>query len=112
MLHAVRRELAQTVEDVLVRRIHLYFETRDRGCARRGGWRNCWGGELGWSSGQESWRPEVAPSSSRRSGAGSGLAARHREDGGLDLPKLRRFDRDRLSGTGGGTELAQVAPRE
>ncbi len=31
VLHAVRRELAQTVEDVMVRRIHLYFEHAERG---------------------------------------------------------------------------------
>ena len=37
VVHAVRRELAQTVEDVLVRRTHLYYETHDRGlqAARR-----------------------------------------------------------------------------
>ena len=37
VMHAVRRELAQTVEDVLVRRIHLYYETPERGvpAARR-----------------------------------------------------------------------------
>ena len=36
VLHAVRRELAQTVEDVLVRRLHLYYETRT-GASRRPG---------------------------------------------------------------------------
>ena len=37
MVHAVRRELAQTVEDVMVRRTHLYYEIADRGvqAARR-----------------------------------------------------------------------------
>ena len=35
VVHAVRRELAQTVEDVMVRRIHLYL--RDRGSRRVGG---------------------------------------------------------------------------
>jgi glycerol-3-phosphate dehydrogenase len=37
VVHAVRREMAQTVEDVLVRRTHLYYETEDRGvqAARR-----------------------------------------------------------------------------
>ena len=37
VLHAVRRELAQTVEDVLVRRTHLYYEHPERGipAARR-----------------------------------------------------------------------------
>jgi glycerol-3-phosphate dehydrogenase len=37
VLHAVRREMAQTVEDVMVRRTHLYFEHAERGApaARR-----------------------------------------------------------------------------
>ena len=37
VLHAVRREMAQTVEDVMVRRTHLYFEHPERGApaARR-----------------------------------------------------------------------------
>ncbi|HET9038940.1 MAG TPA: glycerol-3-phosphate dehydrogenase/oxidase [Gemmatimonadales bacterium] len=37
VVHAVRREMAQTVEDVMVRRIHLYYEATDRGvsAARR-----------------------------------------------------------------------------
>jgi glycerol-3-phosphate dehydrogenase len=37
VLHAVRRELAQTVEDVLVRRLHLYYEHPEHGipAARR-----------------------------------------------------------------------------
>jgi glycerol-3-phosphate dehydrogenase len=37
VLHAVRRELAQTVEDVMVRRTHLYFEHPEHGvpAARR-----------------------------------------------------------------------------
>lgn len=37
VLHAVRRELAQTVEDVMVRRIHLFYEHPDHGvsAARR-----------------------------------------------------------------------------
>jgi glycerol-3-phosphate dehydrogenase len=37
VVHAVRREMAQTVEDVMVRRTHLFYETADRGvsAARR-----------------------------------------------------------------------------
>jgi glycerol-3-phosphate dehydrogenase len=37
VVHAVRREMAQTVEDVMVRRTHLYYEVPDRGvqAARR-----------------------------------------------------------------------------
>jgi len=33
VIHAVRRELAQTVEDVMVRRAHLYYEMADHGVA-------------------------------------------------------------------------------
>jgi glycerol-3-phosphate dehydrogenase len=48
VLHAARRELAQRVEDVLVRRHHLYYETADHGvgAARRTG--ELMGEELGW----------------------------------------------------------------
>jgi glycerol-3-phosphate dehydrogenase len=37
VVHAVRREMAQTVEDFMVRRTHIYYETDDRGihAARR-----------------------------------------------------------------------------
>ncbi len=37
VIHAVRRELAQTVEDIMVRRLHLYYESLDHGipAARR-----------------------------------------------------------------------------
>ena len=48
VLHAVRRELAQTVEDVLVRRIHLYYETRDRGVRAAGRVAELLGEEFGW----------------------------------------------------------------
>ena len=33
VLHAARKEFARTVADVLVRRIHLFYETRDQGAA-------------------------------------------------------------------------------
>ena len=52
VLHAVRRELAQTVEDVLVRRIHLYYETRDRGVRAAGRVAELLGRELGWGAEQ------------------------------------------------------------
>jgi glycerol-3-phosphate dehydrogenase len=48
VLHAVRRELAQTVEDVMVRRIHLYFEHADRGLAAAGRVAELMGQERGW----------------------------------------------------------------
>ena len=48
VLHAARRELAMTVEDVLVRRIHLYHETRDRGVRAAGRVAELLGQEHGW----------------------------------------------------------------
>ena len=36
VVHAARREFARRVEDVLVRRVHLYYETPDRGAAAAG----------------------------------------------------------------------------
>ena len=48
VVHAVRRELAVRVEDVLVRRIHLYYETSDRGLAAIGRVTNLMGRELDW----------------------------------------------------------------
>ncbi len=52
VVHAARKELARTVEDVLVRRLHLYYETRDHGvrAARRVADRL--GAELGWDEGR------------------------------------------------------------
>ena len=49
VVHAARRELAQTVEDVLVRRVHLYYETRDRGLRAAGRTAELLGRELGWT---------------------------------------------------------------
>jgi glycerol-3-phosphate dehydrogenase len=48
VLHAVRRELAQTVEDVMVRRIHLYFEHADRGIPAATRVAELMAGERGW----------------------------------------------------------------
>jgi glycerol-3-phosphate dehydrogenase len=48
VLHAVRRELAQTVEDVMVRRTHLYYEHPERGLPAAGRVAELMGGELGW----------------------------------------------------------------
>ena len=48
VLHAVRRELAQTVEDVMVRRLHLYYEHPERGDPRRHRVAELMGRELGW----------------------------------------------------------------
>jgi glycerol-3-phosphate dehydrogenase len=48
VLHAARRELAQRVEDVLVRRLHLYYETPDHGAGAARRTAELLGGELGW----------------------------------------------------------------
>ncbi len=48
VLHAVRRELAQTVEDVMVRRLHLYFEHAERGVAAATRVAELMGRERGW----------------------------------------------------------------
>jgi glycerol-3-phosphate dehydrogenase len=47
--HAVRREYATSVEDVLVRRIHLYYETADQGRGAAARVSALMGAELGWT---------------------------------------------------------------
>jgi glycerol-3-phosphate dehydrogenase len=44
----VRRELAQTVEDVIVRRFHLYYEHPDQGMSAAGRVAELMAEELGW----------------------------------------------------------------
>jgi glycerol-3-phosphate dehydrogenase len=48
VLHTVRRELAHTVEDVMVRRRHLYFEHAERGVGIATRVAELMGRELGW----------------------------------------------------------------
>lgn len=48
VIHTARRELAQTVADVLVRRVHLFYETRDHGVAASRRVAERLGEELGW----------------------------------------------------------------
>jgi glycerol-3-phosphate dehydrogenase len=50
VVHAARRELAQRAEDVLVRRIHLFYETLDHGLAAARQVAALLGRELGWDS--------------------------------------------------------------
>jgi glycerol-3-phosphate dehydrogenase len=52
VIHAVRRELAQTVEDVLVRRFHLYYEHPDQGASVAHRVAELMGQELGWDTPQ------------------------------------------------------------
>ncbi len=48
VMHATRRELAMRVDDVLVRRLHLYYETADQGRAAARRVAELMGEELGW----------------------------------------------------------------
>jgi glycerol-3-phosphate dehydrogenase len=48
VVHVTRRELARRVEDVLVRRLHLYYETRDHGASAARRTAELMGLELGW----------------------------------------------------------------
>jgi len=52
VVHIARRELAYRVEDVLVRRMHLYYETRDHGAAAATRVADLMGDELGWDPAQ------------------------------------------------------------
>lgn len=58
VVHHVRREFARTVEDVLVRRIHLFYETADQGAAAAAVVAQVMGKELNWTSSRE--QEEVA----------------------------------------------------
>jgi glycerol-3-phosphate dehydrogenase len=50
VLHAVRRELAQTVEDVMVRRLHLYYEHPEHGVPAATRVAELMARELGWDA--------------------------------------------------------------
>lgn len=50
VVQAVRREYATSVEDVLVRRIHLYYEVGDQGCGAAPAVAELMGRELGWDA--------------------------------------------------------------
>ena len=53
VLHAARKEFALMVADVLVRRIHLFFETRDQGAAAAARTAELLGRELGWTPAEQ-----------------------------------------------------------
>ena len=53
VLHAVRKEFARSIPDVLVRRIHLFFETRDQGAAAAARTAELMAGELRWTPGEQ-----------------------------------------------------------
>ncbi len=48
VIHAARRELPQHVDDMLIRRIHLFYELRDRGGPAAARVAQLMGKELGW----------------------------------------------------------------
>ncbi|MCL4867210.1 MAG: hypothetical protein KJZ47_15055, partial [Gemmatimonadales bacterium] len=50
--HAARREFAMTVDDVLARRLHLAWETRDQGVAAAAAVAELLGDVLGWDAEQ------------------------------------------------------------
>jgi glycerol-3-phosphate dehydrogenase len=52
VIHVTRRELAQRVEDVLLRRVHVYYETREHGAAAAQRVAELMGKELGWDEEQ------------------------------------------------------------
>jgi glycerol-3-phosphate dehydrogenase len=76
IVHIVRRELAQTLEDTLVRRTHLFYETSDHALSAVEDVATLMGSELGWSEekkGQEveryrSYVQEMEPALSRGEG--------------------------------------------
>lgn len=71
VVHHARRELAQTVADVLVRRTHLCYETADRGAAAAAPAAALLGRELGWDAERitaETERYRVAAAGSRDPG--------------------------------------------
>jgi glycerol-3-phosphate dehydrogenase len=49
VIHAARRELAQRVDDVLVRRMHVFYEAPDRGAGAALITAKLMGEELGWN---------------------------------------------------------------
>ena len=53
VIHSVRRELACTLEDMLVRRLHLFYETADHGSLAASGVASLMGAELHWSPEEE-----------------------------------------------------------
>lgn len=50
VIHITRRELAERVDDVLVRRLHLYYETRDQGASSAKRVAELMGEERGWDT--------------------------------------------------------------
>jgi len=50
VVHVTRRELACRVEDVLVRRLHLFYETPDQGAGAARRTAELMAEELGWDA--------------------------------------------------------------
>lgn len=53
VLHAARKEFARSVADVLMRRMHLFYETRDQGAAAAARTAELLGRELRWTPGEQ-----------------------------------------------------------
>lgn len=71
IVHVCRRELAQTLEDVLVRRIHIYYETDDHGLAVAGEVAALMARELEWSEDEKRRRIERYEAYARQANRGA-----------------------------------------
>ena len=70
VVHVCRRELAQTLEDVLVRRMHIYYETTDHGGSIVAEVADLMARELGWSEAEKQRRAERYEASARKANRG------------------------------------------
>jgi glycerol-3-phosphate dehydrogenase len=99
VLHMARREFACRVSDVLVRRIHLFYETRDRGAAAAPRVAELLGRELDWDAERlkgeiESYRrlasfpgeTSYTPTESTWGSASSTASTRPKESGEMGRP--------------------------
>ena len=65
VLHAARKEFARTVADVLVRRVHLFYETRDQGAAAAARTAELLGRELRWTPAEQQREVAAVPGPDR-----------------------------------------------
>ena len=71
VVHVCRRELAQTLEDILVRRLHLYYETDDHGRSVAEVVGALMAGELNWDEDEKRRRIERYEASTRQANRGA-----------------------------------------
>lgn len=58
VVHCVHRELPQHIDDFLVRRVHMFYEVRDRGLSAAERVGALMAGELGWDPARTTWEVE------------------------------------------------------